>query len=108
MPLDISGLKGWLKTAVIAGVGGGIAGACSAAINPELYRFPQDFGSGKLWKYFFSGAAITLGALLLKSPLGQKLVGEYKETQASLQQSQATLQQAKSELKDATPPTEKK
>lgn len=84
--IDVNGVKGWTKTFIIGGIGGGIAGAFAAAMNPAEYQFPHDFGSGKLWKFFFQGAFLTIGALCLKTPFGEKLVGKFKETQAGLQQ----------------------
>jgi hypothetical protein len=64
--------KKWAKTLVIGGIGGGITGAFHAGMNKDLYSFPHDFGSGKLWKYFAHGALLTIGALCLKSPLDKE------------------------------------
>lgn len=93
--------KKWIISAGGAVVGGGIAGAFTAALDPTKYHFPQDFGSGKLWKYFGMGAALTLGGMLLHSPLGQKVLGSYKATQEQLAQTQRDLEQAKSEIKSS-------
>jgi hypothetical protein len=41
----------------------------SAMSDDTLYRWPSDIGSGKMWKYFFVGAGLTLATLLVKSPL---------------------------------------
>jgi hypothetical protein len=96
----------WLKTALIAAAGGGITGASAAAINPAEYKFPQDFGSGRLWTFFLMGAATTFAALLLKSPLGQKVTHALEDSQQQLKQSQAEIKDAKAELKAAVQPLE--
>jgi hypothetical protein len=98
------GFLKWLKTALIAAVGGGIAGASAAAMNPAEYKFPQDLGSGKLWVFFLMGAGTTLVALLLKSPLGQQATTAFKDSQQQLQESQAEIKDAKAELKSAVQP----
>jgi hypothetical protein len=94
----------WLKTAVIAALGGGIAAIVATAADPAKYHFPRDLGSGKMWPYFLQGIALTFGAMLLKSPLGQKVVEAMKDSQAQLKQSQADLAQAKDDLKTGTTP----
>jgi len=98
--------KKWVISAAIACAGGGLAGAFSAVMDPAKYHFPQDFGSGKLWKYFGMGAALTLGGMLLHSPLGQKILGSYKATQQQLAANQRDLDQAKAEFKSAAKPTD--
>jgi hypothetical protein len=104
MPLSpaLQNAKKWTISAVVASVGGGIAGAAAAAFDPTKYKFPHDFGTGKLFPYFFTGAGLTFMGMLLHSPLGQKVMGAYKATQEQLAQSQLDLAQAKSELKSAT------
>jgi hypothetical protein len=104
---QMKSVKGWVKTAVIAGVGGGIAGAFAAAMNPAEYQFPHDFGSGKLWKFFGQGFFLTFGALVLKSPFGQKIVGSFKDAQAELKESQTAIADAKADLKGSTTPPKK-
>jgi hypothetical protein len=94
----------WLKTALLAAAGGGIAAAVTAAFDPQKYNIAHDLGSGKMWIYFFQGFAVTFGALLLKSPLGQKVMTTYKDSQAQLKESQASIEATKAELKDATKP----
>lgn len=69
--MDTSGAKKWLKTSGLAALGGGIAAVVATAADPSKYHFPRDLGTGKMWPYFFSGASMTFGALLLKSPLGK-------------------------------------
>jgi hypothetical protein len=89
----------WVKTTLFATVGGGIAAAFTAALDPSKYHFPADVGSGKLWAYFFEGAIMVGAALLIKSPLGQQVMTSYKESQAQLKESQEALAQAKADLK---------
>lgn len=101
--MDIPAVKKWIKTALLAVVGGGIAGAVTAAFDPQRYNIRHDLGSGKLWIYFFEGAGVTFGALLLKSPLGQQVMGAYKDSQAQTAQSRAELQAAKSQLRSGPP-----
>jgi hypothetical protein len=81
-------LKKWLKTTLMAVVGGGVAAAVTAAFDPQKYNIAHDLGSGKLWLYFFEGAGVTFIALLMKSPLGQQVMTAYKDSQASVQQSE--------------------
>ena len=89
----------WIKTSLLAALGGGIAGVAAAATNPALYRFPQDLGSGKMWIHFFTGAAVTFGALCLKSPVGQKVMLSFKDSQTQLEQSKADLAAARESIK---------
>lgn len=62
----------WIKSVVVPIIGGGLAGAFTAALDPSKYHFPHDFGSGKLWEYFFMGAVLTASGMLAKSQFGQK------------------------------------
>lgn len=98
----------WLYSTLLAVLGGGIAGAFSAAMDPTKYTFPHDFGSGKLWKFFFMGGALTLAGMALHSPLGQRLMAGFKESQAQLQQSQNEIAQTKSDLQAGAKPPAKK
>lgn len=59
----------WVKTGVIAAIGGGIAGMFDAAMDPAKYQVPQDIGSGKLVRHFLIGAALTLIGVLFRSPI---------------------------------------
>lgn len=77
---DIEGFKNWIKVALLSAIGGGIAGATSAVIDPSRFHFPHDFGSGKLWEYFLEGALLTFGAMVLKSPIGMKMLGSFNES----------------------------
>jgi hypothetical protein len=86
-----------LSSTLLAALGGGIAGAFSAAMNPAVYSFPKDFGSGKLWKFFFMGAGLTISGMVLHSPLGQKIM-------AQVQQSHDAVEQAKTQLKPKDDP----
>ncbi len=90
--------KAWLKTTILAGLGGGIAAMFAAANDPTKYVFPRDFGSGKLWPFFFQGAAITIGALLIKSPLGQKMMTEIKASDKQIRDAEDKLQKDREEL----------
>jgi hypothetical protein len=101
--MDMQGVVKWLKTAGLAAGGGGVAGAFAAAMDPSKYVFPHDFGSGKLWKYFFMGAALTFGGLLIKSPLGQSMMSAYKQSQADLEASKRTVAETKAALKEKAP-----
>jgi hypothetical protein len=71
----------WTITTLASTVGGGIAFAFAAAMDPSKYQFPRDFGSGILWKYFGMGAALTFGGTLLRSPLGQALMAGFPQSQ---------------------------
>jgi hypothetical protein len=89
----------WVKTALLAALGGGIAAAVAVLFDPAKFDIAHDIGSGKLWTFFLQGAGVTFGALLLKSPLGTQVVGAYKHAQAGLAENQATVAQAKEKLK---------
>lgn len=89
----------WTETVLIGGLGGGIASSIAALADPSKYSFPKDLGTGKMWPFFLSGSAMTIGALLLKSPLGSKVVAQIKDSQSQLQESKQTIQQTKSDLK---------
>jgi hypothetical protein len=84
-------LKKWLKTTGMAVVGGGIASTLTAMFDPQKYNIVHDFGSGKLWVYFFEGAGVTFLALLVKSPLGQQVITAYEDSQKSVEQAKAEL-----------------
>jgi hypothetical protein len=106
--MDRAKAIGWIKTIAIAMLGGGLAGAFAAAMDPNKYRFPQDFGSGKLWEYFAEGA-ITVGlATLIKSPLGQKTLAAFKDSQQQLGDSRKHIEDTKTELKESTTPPPQK
>jgi hypothetical protein len=94
----------WVKTGVVTALGGGIAGIFSAAMDPAKYQFPQDLGSGKMWKYCFMGMALTLGGMLLKSPIGQKTLTAFKDSQQQLQQAKEDIEKVQAELKESTKP----
>ena len=100
----VSKLRRWLFTTGATVIGGGIAGAGAAAFDPSKYRFPQDFGSGKLWPFFFMGCALTLGGSVLRSPWGVKMMSSFQASQAQLKQSQADIEKAKAELRDSVKP----
>jgi hypothetical protein len=88
----------WILTTIITMLGGGFAAAVPVMTDPAKYKFPQDIGSGKLWPYIFTGWALTLGGILIHSPLGQKAITFANQSKAQLAQSQKDLDQAKSDL----------
>jgi hypothetical protein len=90
-------LKSWLKTALMAAGGGGIAGAVAAAFDPKKYDIRHDIGSGKLWIFFFQGFGLTFLALLVKSPFGQQMIGAYKDSQSQLEQSRKEIERLKAQ-----------
>lgn len=91
--------RNWVKTVAIAAVGGGVAGSVAALSDPAKYVFPRDLGTGKMWPFFLSGAGVAVGALLLKSPFGTKVMSAVKESQTQLAESKQAIEQAKSDLK---------
>jgi hypothetical protein len=102
--MDKATIRGWIRTMVIAMLGGGIAGAFAAAMDPRKYHFPHDFGSGKLWEYFAEGA-LTVGlATAIKSPLGQKALAVFKDSQQQLSESHKSVEDTKAEIKESIPP----
>lgn len=105
--MDTSGAKKWLKTSGLAALGGGIAAVVATAMDPSKYQFPRDFGTGKMWPYFFSGMGVTFAALLMKSPLGQKAMKEYQDSQAQLAADREELERIKSRIGKAEDKGEK-
>jgi len=96
--MDMKAIVKWSKTALIAATGGGVTSAFAAAMDPTKYRFPHDFGSGKLWKFFFDGFALMFVGLLIKSPLGQKAVAGFQQAQAQAKEDAAMLDKVKSDI----------
>lgn len=92
----------WIKTSIIATVGGGIAGAFAAAMDPSKYRFPHDFGSGKLWEFFFEGAVTVGAATLIKSPFGQGVLAAFKDSQKQLKEGKDDIAKTKADIKATT------
>lgn len=103
IPLSEKTIK-WLKTTLIAVIGGGLAAALAAAFDPQKYNIAHDFGSGKLWDFFLEGAGMTFVALLIKSPFGQQTLGAFKDTQTQLQANRDLLQDTKADLKASVAP----
>lgn len=97
--MDRQELKKWLKTTAMATVGGGIGAAVTAAFDPNKYNIRHDIGSGKLWIYFFEGFGVTLAALLIKSPLGQQVMGAYRDSQTQLAANKADVEAARKQFK---------
>jgi hypothetical protein len=105
--MDMQGAWRWIKTTVLSMLGGGLVAGISAMSDPNKYRFPQDLGSGKLWRYVFAGWGLTFTALLIKSPLGQKALSnleagqkQLKADRKTLKDDQDTLEKDRAELED--------
>lgn len=94
----------WIKTTLIAVLGGGLAAALAAAFDPQKYDIRHDIGSGKLWQFFLEGAGAMLVGLLIKSPLGQQALTSFKDSQQQLQEAKASLEQTKTDLKSSVAP----
>jgi hypothetical protein len=88
----------WGISAGISALGGGVAASVAALSDPSKYRFPQDLGSGKMWPFFLQGAGLVFVGMLLKSPMGQKVLSSVKESQGSLKESQQLIEDTKSDL----------
>jgi hypothetical protein len=97
--MDKEAMVKWSKTTIIAALGGGFASVFAAAMDPAKYRFPQDFGTGKMWPFFFQGAGLMFVGLILKSPLGQEVMSSFKQSQQQLKDAQADIAQTKADLK---------
>lgn len=85
----------WLKVSGLSAIGGGVASSVGALADPTKYSFPKDLGTGRMWPFFLQGAGLTFVAMLLKSPLGVKILSSVKESQAQLQESQQAVTEAK-------------
>ena len=92
----------WIKTTLLAGIGGAIASSFAALMDPEKYRFPHDLGSGKMWEFFIQGFVVTGGALLIKSPFGQNMLNAFKVSQQQLKESKEQVEQLRTELHEST------
>jgi hypothetical protein len=97
--MDKDELMTWTKTAVIAALGGGIAAIVATAADPTKYHFPRDLGTGKMWPFFLEGIGLTLGAMLLKSPLGKHVMGAVQKAKDNAAENQAALEKAKNDLR---------
>ena len=89
--MDWVKIKRWIITTGGIVLGGGIAGAFTAALDPTKYRFPHDFGSGKLWEYFGEGCALTFGGCILNSPWGRRIMSGFQQTQKEIQEAKDNL-----------------
>jgi hypothetical protein len=69
----------WIRTAILGLFGGVMAASYTMIIEPDSYHLPQDFGSGKLWKYFIGGVVLTVSGILIESPLGKKLMRPFED-----------------------------
>jgi len=92
-------IKSWAKTAIIASLGGGFASMFTAAMDPAKYSFPKDFGSGKLWPFFFQGAGLVFVGMILKSPFGQHMMSSFRQSQAQMKEDREAIDTVKQELK---------
>jgi hypothetical protein len=70
--------KPWIRTVALGLLGGSIAAIYAIIIDPRIYHWPQDFGSGKMWEYFLGGALLTVGGVLVESPLGKRLMHPFE------------------------------
>lgn len=94
----------WIKTTVVAALGGGAAAIVATAADPQKYRFPQDLGSGKMWPYFLTGIGLTLLGRWLHSSQGQKVMTDFKDSQAQLEADKKSLADLKAQFKPPTGP----
>jgi hypothetical protein len=97
--------KHWVITTVVSMLGGGAAAGFGAMMDPSKYDIRHDLFSGKLWKYVFMGWGLTFAGIMVKSPLGQKVIAVTKQNKEQLEQTQRDLDQAKADLKAAMGPT---
>lgn len=93
----------WLKTTLIACLGGGCTAALAAAFDPQKYNWRHDIGSGKLWEFFAEGALLMFAGLLIRSPLGQQVLSAYKQSQVGLEDSKSLIESTKAEIKSGPP-----
>jgi hypothetical protein len=98
--MDVNKVKETGIKAVLACLAGGGASGIAAAMDPSKYHFPQDFGSGKLWPFFFGGVGATALGMFLQSTFGKNLMAALKMSQANLAQNQAAIAQTKQEVKE--------
>ena len=84
----MASLKAWLRT-ILLGLLGGVLGALyTVVVEPESYRLPQDFASGKMWKFFLGGSFLTIAGILVESPLGKKLMHPFEGEKGNQERNQ--------------------
>jgi hypothetical protein len=88
----------WIKTTIVSALGGGAAAIVATAADPQKYRFPQDLGSGKMWPYFLTGIALTLLGRWLHSSQGNKMMSDFKQSQAQLEADKKALEDLKAQI----------
>lgn len=93
-------LRKSVAPAILAILGGCVAGSFAAMMDPTKYDITHDLGSGKLWKFFFMGGALTLAGMVLHSPFGQRFTSSIKQSQEQIEQTKRELAQAKEDLKE--------
>ena len=79
-------------------LGGGFTAGLAAMMDPKKYDIRHDFGSGKLWRYVFLGWGLTFAGILMRSPLGKKVIEITKQNQEQLEETQKELDEAKAHL----------
>jgi hypothetical protein len=77
-PKSLESSRAWLRTVLLGLAGGAAAGGYTILIEPGFYHFPRDFGSGKLWEFFWGGFLLTVGGILVESPLGKRLMHPFE------------------------------
>lgn len=95
-------MKAWVKTVVVAAIGGGVPAGFTAVMDPQ--KFGIHFGNGRLLLIMLQGAAVAVGALWLRSPQGQQIMGAFKQGQQQGANDLAMLQKAKSDLQGTPAP----
>jgi hypothetical protein len=97
-----------ITTTALAALGGGAAAIVATLADPQKYRFPQDLGSGKMWPYFLTGIGLTLIGKVVHSQQGQKILSDFKDSQAQLDADKQTIEDLKAQIKGSAPRPEPK
>jgi hypothetical protein len=93
--MKLSKVMRWVLSTVVAMLGGGLAAIVPIVSDRSKYKFPEDFGSGKLWPYILMGWFLTFAGILLKSPVVKKAMDFSDQSEEQLEKAQHDLDKAK-------------
>lgn len=93
-------LPHWLKTTIVA-AGGGAVSSLTAVLFTPGGGFSFSLTNKPMWIDAIKGAVIAVAALYIRSPMGQKLLADFEQSQAQAKQDAAMLDQVKGDILDS-------
>lgn len=93
--------KEWLKSAVVAVVGGACAATSAIIMDPTKFNLSNGLKDEAL--IALQGAVVGLGALFIRSPLGSSLVSALREAKVQSAADKALIEQLQEQLVAAKP-----